>query len=83
MEKVIVEQITSSDSDGRSGLIIKINDVTKFSFVDGEPEDANLCRDFNDAYEISDFAKHLYELGKAGTEVEFISKEAEWEDMWD
>jgi hypothetical protein len=36
------------------------------SFCDGEPEDANLNRDFNDCYKIIKLMKEAYEAGKNG-----------------
>lgn len=53
--KVIVK--TSSDKfqekyDYRSLLKIEVDGKEKMNFLDGEPEDANLSRDFNDCYSI-------------------------------
>jgi len=41
----------------------------KFEFLDGEPEDANLSRDFNDCYSIEDAIMKAYALGKANEPI--------------
>ena len=55
----------------RSALIIKAKAETEtsqkeLSFMEGEPEDANLGRDFADVYNIEDLVKMAYEAGKNG-----------------
>lgn len=63
-----IKVITNHDEDYRSGLEIKVNDKEIFSVSDGEPEDSNLNRDFNDCYKIPELMKMAYEAGKAGEE---------------
>ena len=45
----------------------------KLQFSDGEPEDANLSRDFNDVYSIESLVQMAYDAGKAGAELKIIS----------
>ncbi len=42
-------------------------------FWDGEPEDANINRDFNDVYSITDLMKMAYDAGKNGEDFTVTS----------
>lgn len=57
--------------DYRDMYVIEINDKKVFSVSDGEPEDSNLSRDFNDVYEIPKLLKLAYLAGKNGEELTF------------
>lgn len=46
----------------------------ELSFIEGEPEDANLGRDFADVYNIEDLVKMAYEAGKNGEPLEIDRK---------
>lgn len=46
----------------------------ELSFIEGEPEDANLGRDYNDVYNIEDLVKMAYEAGKNGEPLEIDRK---------
>lgn len=70
-----ITQETSSDSllesmDFRNYLSIKIDGKPAARFLDGEPEDANLSRDFNDCYSIVNLMKMAFDAGKAGETFE-------------
>ena len=54
----------------RSIYLIEVNGIRKFRALEGEPEDANMSRDFNDIYTIPDLMKMSYEAGKKGEEFE-------------
>ncbi len=58
------------ERDYRSFLQIDVDGEKAFSVYDGEPEDANLSRDFNDAWKVADLMKQAYEAGKKGEEFE-------------
>lgn len=47
-------------------LTIEIDGKRVFEVYDGESEDANLMRDFNDCFKIPDLLRSAYEAGKAG-----------------
>ena len=56
---------------GPEGAIrILADGKTVFSVSDGEPEDANLSRDFSDCWEVPNLMKKAYEAGKRGEEFE-------------
>ena len=61
--------------DYRNILVIKINGVQVFEVCDGEPEDANLYRDFNDCWKISKLIKVAHTAGKAGEDLEVVDIE--------
>ena len=68
------------DSGCRAALTIHIDGTKKLSFWEGEPEDNNLGRNFNDCYSIVSFMKMAYEAGKNGETLEISKKEIEDED---
>ena len=64
--------------DYRSFLQIDIeNSTIKLRFLDGEPEDANLYRDFNDVYRIINALRIAHEAGRNGEKLEIIHKEVD------
>jgi hypothetical protein len=66
-----VKQISRTNSDYKSSLIIEINGKKRFHVSDGmEPEDACLHRDLSDCWEIIAMIVEAYEAGKAGEELE-------------
>jgi len=60
------EQI--EDRDDRDGIEIYINEKKVFDVFDGEPEDSNLSRDFNDCWGVPDLLKLAYDAGINGEE---------------
>jgi len=65
------------DCDYRDALEIRINGEKVFSVSDGEPEDANLGRDFNDAYSVPELLKRAFEAGKNGETFEIANSESD------
>lgn len=65
-----VEVITTELGDDRLKLIIKVDDKREACFIDGEPEDNSLCRNFNDCFNISNLMHIAYEAGKNGEKFE-------------
>ena len=56
--------------DYKNILTILIDGVERFSVMDGEPEDSNLNRDFNDCWNVPDLMRSAYEAGKNGETFE-------------
>lgn len=83
MDKVIkVVTTTRSEAlmeeyDYRDNIEITVDGAIKFGVHDGEPEDNNMGRNFSDCYAISALMQNMYELGKAGVQVEFEDVEEE------
>jgi len=63
MDITVIKRKGTQDSDYREGYQIAVDGVTQASFYDGEPEDANLSRDFNDVYNIPVLMQMAYEAG--------------------
>lgn len=49
-------------------------DEKQLNFMEGEPEDANMGRDFADIVNIDDLVKMAYEAGKNGESLEIDHK---------
>lgn len=80
-----ITQLTALDEeDYRSALQVKIEtDVSEHTlrFMDGEPEDANLSRDFSDCHSIKDALAAAYEAGKRGEPIEVIEKDEDFDEI--
>lgn len=57
-----------TERDYRQVLKVKINGKTEFHVSDGEPEDSNISRNFNDCYNVVDLMRKAYDAGKNGEE---------------
>ena len=56
--------------DYRDILYIHINGKRVFGVMDGEPEDSNLMRDFNDCFNVPDLMRRAYQAGVSGESIE-------------
>lgn len=63
--------------DYRDYLRIDVDGKQAVEFMDGEPEDANLGRDFNDCFSIVDLMHRAYEAGRAGEKFEYETREVD------
>ena len=80
MFKVEIISLTEEGQERRdygNALEIRFNGSRVFSVYDGEPEDSNLCRDFNDCWKIPDLIEKAYKAGLAGEELEITSSEVD------
>lgn len=71
--KIKLINSTFGDYEELQGLEISVEtetSLTELKFSDGEPEDANLCRDFADVFSIKDALVAAYEAGKRGEAIE-------------
>ena len=68
------EEIARCDGDV---LTIDIDGDPVFRVVDGEPEDANLRRDFNDCWKIIGLMRSAYDAGVKGEPFEYKSVKVE------
>lgn len=69
VEKSLTEEALEQ-RDYSNILEIYIDGKCSFSVSDGEPEDANLARDFNDCCSVSDLMRKAYDAGKNGESFE-------------
>jgi len=65
-----LSEATRENRDYKGYFSIDVDGVKKVTFMDGEPEDATISRDFNDVYNIPDLMKLSYEAGKNGETFE-------------
>lgn len=65
------------ERDYRDVFAIEIDDKRQFKVQDGEPEDGNLGRDFNDCFKIPELMRMAYEAGKNGEKFEIVNEEVE------
>ena len=63
--------------DYRNMLKIEIDGERVFSVYDGEPEDANLNRDFNDCWNIPTLMRLAHKAGIAGESITFADIEVD------
>lgn len=78
-----VKIITSSekfreDHNYREFFIIEIEGKKGVLFLDGEPEDANMKRDFKDVWLIPDLLKSAYQAGKNGEDFSIEECESDY-----
>ena len=76
-----LEFITRTDEeiancDYRDAFHIKINNKTVFRVSDGEPEDSNLSRDFNDIYDLPSIIENVYNAGINNEPLETINSKS-------
>lgn len=57
------------NDDCRDRVVIEVNGKDYMSFYDGEPEDNNLCRNFNDIYSIPNLITLVLLASKSGEEI--------------
>lgn len=62
----------NESNDYTHSLKIEVDGKEVFRVYDGEPEDANLDRDFNDCFQIPNLMKQAYEAGKNGEKLKVI-----------
>ena len=60
-------------------FVIEVDGIRKAHFLDGESEDATICRDFSDVMSIPALMKSAYDAGKKGEE--FVVEECESDDF--
>lgn len=65
------------ERDYRGKFVLKIDDKKFMSFYDGEPEDANLGRDFSDVFSIPELIQRVYAAGKSGEPLEIEDVETD------
>lgn len=80
--KVVEKHIMVDEDEMRMGIEIEIDGVRAFSAYDGEPEDANLSRDFSSCYSIVELMTRAYGAGKSGEDFIFEFEEVDGKDGW-
>lgn len=83
MEKdiVVFKAISSTEDDGfdyREAYKIEADNGVSASFMDGDTEDANISRDFNDVYQIQYLIERANQLGLEGKTVTIEHLDIPW-----
>ena len=63
--------------DYHAAIQIIINGKTVLNVSDGEPEDANLSRDFSDVYSVPGLLEAAYKAGKDGESFELTEVDSD------
>lgn len=80
----IIERTSFEEDDCRSALSIRVETdrgIKSVSFRDGEPEDSNMSRGFEDVYNISGILKLAYDAGRDGEKFKVRTEDVEWEEF--
>lgn len=68
--KIVEYDALIDDEEMKSELTIEVDGEEAAYFVEGEPEDANMLRDFSDVHNICNLMKMAYNAGKTGEEFD-------------
>lgn len=73
----------TSENDYREALVIFIDNARVFSIYEGEPEDNNLGRNFNNCWIVPDLLKKTFLAGAANPdeEVSITTHDVSWDDL--
>ena len=82
VERLEIKIISLTDEainrrDYRDSMEIHIDGERVFSVFDGEPEDANLARDFNDCWTIPSLLEMAHKAGIAGKELSVVHEKVD------
>jgi len=69
IKETVSSEKFQENNDYRCFLEIEVDGKKECGFSDGEPEDANLNRDYSDCYNIVSLMKRAHEAGKNGEEL--------------
>lgn len=87
MEKdiVVFKAISSTEDDCfdyREAYKIEADNGVSASFMDGDTEDANISRDFNDVYQIQYLIERANQLGLEGKTVAIEHLDIPWSEFY-
>ena len=77
---LVLVHTSYEDDDGREALSV-YTEGTRLSFMDGEPEDNNISRNFSDVYRIGDVIKEAHKAGLEGRPLNFVEHVVDWYDF--
>ena len=66
-----VKVTVTTNSEWRDYFDVDVDGNHVFGVGDGEPEDSNLGRNFNDVFKLPDLMRMAYEAGQRGEELTF------------
>ena len=74
-------QYSENPQDYRSAVSLNLEGTNEISFMDGEPEDANLSRDFSDVYQIAEMIEYANHLGLYGVKIITETEDVDWNEI--
>lgn len=78
---VTIKTTTSNEFGDKTEVGVEYSSgETTLGFHNGESEDNNLCRNFNDCWHIMSLVKKAHAAGKAGEPLNILEEER---DIWD
>lgn len=69
--------------DYRRAFVVAINGKSFLNFVDGEPEDNSISRNFNDILSIDSLIERVIKARDSGESVEIKKEKMSWEDIFE
>lgn len=72
---------SENPEDYRSAVCLNLEGSNEISFMDGEPEDANLNRDFSDVYQIAEMIEYANQLGLDGVKIITETEDVSWDEI--
>lgn len=74
-------QYAEEPVDYRSAVSLNLEGLNEIVFMDGEPEDANLGRDFSGVYQIAGMIEYANQLGLDGVKIITETEDVNWDEI--
>ena len=74
-------QHAENPEDYRSAVYLNLEGTNEISFIDGEPQDANLNRNFSDVYQIAEMIEYANQLGLYGVKIITETEDVNWDEI--
>lgn len=81
---MVIQCISAQNKrDFRNAFVVVVNGKSFLNFVDGEPEDNSISRNFNDILNIGSLIERAIKARDSGESVEIKNEEMSWEDIFE
>lgn len=77
---LVLVHTSYEDDEGREAISIE-TEGTYLSFMDGEPEDNNISRNFSDVNDIAKLVKEAHAAGLEGRPLNIVDESIDWYDF--
>lgn len=77
---LVLVHTSYEDDEGREALSMETEGIS-LEFMDGEPEDNNISRNFSDVYRMGDVIKEAHKAGLEGRPLNFVEDVVDWYDF--
>lgn len=72
-----------NERDCRNAFVVAVNGKSFLNFVDGEPEDNSISRNFSDVSSIGSLIERVVKARDSGESVEIRNEKMSWEDIFE